>query len=253
MRKPLVAGNWKMNTNGAQAEQLARVLVQRLGKDQQTELAVCPPFPYLTRVGAVLAGSTIALGAQNTHPDTHGAYTGEVSPTMLVDCGCQWVIVGHSERRHLLGESNDFIRRKLVGALAVGLKTILCVGETLFQRRANQTEMIIETQLIGSLEGLSGDKLERIVIAYEPVWAIGTGHNATPDQAEQAHQFIRGWLDGQFGETASQSTRILYGGSVKPENAAGLLSQPNVDGALVGGASLDAEDFAAIATAVPVH
>jgi triosephosphate isomerase len=200
-------------------------------------------------VVGILAGSTIALGAQNTHPDNKGAFTGEVSPTMLVDCGCQWVIIGHSERRHLLNETDDFIRRKLVGALAAGLHTILCVGETLAQRQGNQTEMIIERQLIGSLEGLASESLKRVVVAYEPVWAIGTGHNATPGQAEQVHQFIRRWLDGQFGTEGAQATRILYGGSVKPDNAASLLSQRNVDGALVGGASLNAEDFTPIVLA----
>ena len=251
MRKPFVAGNWKMNTHAAQAEQLAKALVQRLGTQDRVEVAVCPPFPYLMRVRDVLAGSKIALGAQNTHPDTRGAFTGEVSPTMLVDCGCTWVIVGHSERRHLLGESNDFIRRKLIGALAAGLRVILCVGETLAERQVNKTNTVIETQLTGSLEGLPGDKLTRVVIAYEPVWAIGTGHNATPEQAEQVHRFIRRWLDGQFGEAAANATRILYGGSVKPDNAASLMAQPNVDGALVGGASLNADDFTAIVQAAP--
>ncbi len=196
----------------------------------------------------VLAGTSIALGAQNVYPSAKGAYTGEVSPTMLTDCGCTWVIAGHSERRHLLGESDDFIRRKLVEAMAAGLQVILCVGETLAQRNSRQTSTVIETQLVGTLEGLPSD-LHNIVIAYEPVWAIGTGHNATPEQAEEVHAFIRDWLYGQFGEKAAQDTRILYGGSVKPDNAAGLLGKPNVDGALVGGASLIAGDFAAIARA----
>lgn len=249
MRKPFVAGNWKMHTNGAQAEQLARAVVQRLGNEDRVEIAVCPPFPYLTRVAAVLANTRVTLGAQNVYPDVKGAYTGEVSPMMLVDCGCKWVIVGHSERRHLLGETDDFIARKLVESLQAGLHVILCVGETLAQRQANQTETIIEAQLVGSLERLTGDKLARVVIAYEPVWAIGTGHNATPEQAQQVHQFIRRWLDRQFGEKWAQSTRIMYGGSVRPDNAASILAQPDVDGALVGGASLNADDFAAIAQA----
>jgi triosephosphate isomerase (TIM) len=249
MRRPFVAGNWKMNTNGAQAEQLAAALAQRFKGEQPVEIAVCPPFPYLTRVGSVLAGSAIALGAQNLHPDTKGAFTGEVSPTMLVDCGCKWVIVGHSERRHLLGESDNFIRRKLVGALNAGLHVIFCIGETLAQRQANQTEMIIETQLVGGVEGLAKDKLARVVVAYEPVWAIGTGHNATPDQAQQVHHFVRDWLDGQIGAEPAQSMRIVYGGSVKPDNAKNLQSQPDVDGSLVGGASLNADDFTAIVQA----
>lgn len=250
MRRPFVAGNWKMNTTAASAESLATTLVQKIGKENRVEIAVCPPFPYLSCVGAKLAGSTIALGAQNCHPDNKGAFTGEVSPMMLVDSGCKWVIVGHSERRHLLGESDDFIRRKLAGALTAKLQAILCVGETLDQRRSNQTEMVIETQLVGSLEQLPGDQLSKVVIAYEPVWAIGTGQNATPEQAEKVHLFIRGWLDGQFGEEGAQSTRIVYGGSVNTINAAaGLLRQPNVDGGLVGAASLNADDFTAIVQA----
>jgi triosephosphate isomerase len=251
MRKPFVAGNWKMNTTAASAQQLAEALVQKVGKEDRVEVAVCPPFPYLVRVAAALHGSKIALGAQNCHPDNKGAFTGEVSPTMLVDVGCKWVIVGHSERRHLLGETDDFIRRKLVGALNAGLHVIFCVGETLSQRKANETDMIIETQLVGTLEGIAGDKMARVVIAYEPVWAIGTGVNATPDQAEQVHEFIRGWLDGQFGNTAATATRIVYGGSVNPGNAPNLMTQPNVDGALVGGASLVADDFVKIIQAAP--
>jgi triosephosphate isomerase len=249
MRKPFVAGNWKMHTNGAQAEALARAVVEKLGREDRVDVAVCPPFPYLTRVSQVLAGSKILLGAQNTHPDTKGAFTGEVSPAMLVDCGCKWVIIGHSERRHLLGEANDFIRRKLYGALGVGLKVILCVGETLGERKANQTEIVIEQQLAGTLDGLQPDKLSQVVIAYEPVWAIGTGQNATPAQAEQVHQFIRRWLGGHFSDKSGQSMCLLYGGSVKPDNAASLMGQPNVDGALVGGASLEAGDFTAIVQA----
>lgn len=249
MRKPFVAGNWKMNTTAASAESLASALVQKLGNEDRVEIAVCPPFPYLSRVGAKLAGSKIALGAQNCHPDNKGAFTGEVSPMMLVDSGCKWVIVGHSERRHLLGESDDFIRRKLMGAISAKLHAILCVGETLDQRRSNQTETIIEQQLTGSLEQLPGDQLNRVVVAYEPVWAIGTGQTATPEQAEKAHQFIRGWLDGQFGEGGAQATRIVYGGSVNAANAPSLFKQPNVDGGLIGGASLVADDFATIVMA----
>lgn len=250
MRKPFVAGNWKMHTLCAQAEDLAKALVQSLGSEKQIDLAVFPPFPYLMRVGAILKGSAIELGAQNTHPDTEGAYTGEVSPPMLVDCGCSWVIVGHSERRHLLEEDDDFIRRKLTGALNVGLKVILCVGETLAQREAQQTDNVLESQLIGCLEGLATDRLAKVVIAYEPVWAIGTGRTATPDQAEQAHQFIRTWLENQLGPDTANATRILYGGSVNSQNAANLVRQPNVDGALVGGASLKADEFTAIVQAV---
>ncbi len=249
MRKPFVVGNWKMNTNGQQAEQLAKAMVQKLGQEDRVDVAVCPPFPYLTQVAKVLAGSRIALSAQNTHPDTKGAFTGEVSPTMLLDCGCQWVIIGHSERRHLIGEDNEFTRRKLVGALAAGLHCILCVGETLAQRRDNQSETVVETQLDDAMSALPSERLGSMVIAYEPVWAIGTGQNATPEQAQAVHQFIRRWLGDHFGDPASQHTRILYGGSVKPDNAASLMSQPDVDGLLAGGASLIADDFTAIVQA----
>jgi triosephosphate isomerase len=251
MRKPFVAGNWKMNTNGAQAEEIARALVQKIGTADRVDVAVCPPFPYLNRVGAVLSGNKISLGAQNCHPDNKGAFTGEVSPTMLADCGCKWVIVGHSERRHILGETDDFIRKKLVGALGAGLHVILCVGETAAQQREHITESIIETQLVGVLDGLPSEELAKLVVAYEPVWAIGTGVNATPEQAEQIHGFIRDWLDGHFGAKGAHLARILYGGSVNAANAASLLSQGNIDGALVGGASLKVDEFLKIIEAAP--
>lgn len=249
MRTPFAAGNWKMHTTAASARELASALVKSVGQQSDVEVVVCPPFPYLLPVRDVLQGSRIGLGAQNTHPDNKGAFTGETSPTMLSDCGCTWVIIGHSERRHLLGEMDEFIRRKLLGALTANLQVILCVGETLLQRQNNMTEMIIEKQLGGTLDGLAGDKLAKIVLAYEPVWAIGTGVNATPEQAEEVHVFIRNWIASSFGEGIAEGMRILYGGSVNPANAVGLLSQPNVDGVLVGGASLKADDFTAIVNA----
>jgi triosephosphate isomerase len=250
MRTPLIAGNWKMNLNGAQAKQLAQELVDRVGQQDHVEIVVCPPFPYLPRVGAVLAGSKIALGAQNCHFEAKGAYTGEVSPAMLGDCGCKWVILGHSERRGgKLQEKDDFIRKKINGAHAAGLNVILCVGETLAERQDHETQSVVEGQLVGCVEGMAAEKMAHVVIAYEPVWAIGTGHNATPQQAQEVHKFIREWLDDQFGAKIATATRILYGGSVKPDNAASLLSQPDVDGALVGGASLVANDFAGIISA----
>jgi triosephosphate isomerase len=252
MRKPLVAGNWKMNLSGAQAEQLAQALVARVGQVDRVQIVVCPPFPYLLRVRAVLAGSKIALGAQNCHHEAKGAFTGEVSPTMLVDCGCQWVIVGHSERRGgKVQEKDDLIRKKINAAHAAGLHVILCVGETLFERQNNETPSVIENQLVGCLEGMPADKMASVVLAYEPVWAIGTGHNATPQQAQEVQQFIRNWLDDQFGAGLAAATRVLYGGSVKPDNAGSLLTQPDVDGALVGGASLVADDFVGIINAAP--
>jgi triosephosphate isomerase len=249
MRKPFLAGNWKMNLNGVQAKELAAGLVQRLGQVEYADVAVCPPFPYLPRVAAVLTGSRIALGAQNCHAENKGAFTGEVSPAMLVDVGCQWVILGHSERRHLLGETDEFIRKKMAGAQAAGLHVILCVGETLAEREADSTKRIIERQLAGGLTDQTAEKLARVVIAYEPVWAIGTGKNATPEQAEDVHGFIRGWIKDRFGEGAAESLRIQYGGSVNAANAASLLAQPNVDGALVGGASLKVDEFVAIVRA----
>jgi len=246
MRKPFVAGNWKMNLNGAGAEALALEVVRRIGQEARVDVVVCPPFPYLIRVNAVLQGSRIALGAQNVHPEQKGAFTGEVSPPMLSDCGCTWVLVGHSERRHLIGEADDFIHRKVVGALAGGLHVVLCVGETLLQRQEHQTESVVETQLSNGLGRLSTDQLKNVLVAYEPVWAIGTGLTATPDQAERVHEFIRDWLDGYFGPEPARTTRILYGGSVDPQKAPGLMAQPNIDGLLVGGASLKPDDFAAI-------
>jgi triosephosphate isomerase len=243
-RKPFVAGNWKMFTTGATAQQLATAVVQGLGHEDRVTVAVFPPFPYLTRVADALRGSRVALGAQNVYPEKEGAFTGEVSPGMLLDCGCQYVIVGHSERRHVLGESDAFINRKVHAALAAGLRVILCVGETLAQREGNQTEQVLETQLTAGLAGLAD--LDRVGIAYEPVWAIGTGRNATPDQAQQAHAFLRRRVAEQFGEEVAKRLTIQYGGSAKPENVASLLQQPDVDGALVGGASLKPDQFLTI-------
>jgi triosephosphate isomerase len=249
MRKKFVAGNWKMFTTAATGKQLADDIVQRLGAEDRVTVAVCPPFPYLAQIGQVLRGSRVALGAQNVHPEKEGAFTGEVSPTMLLDVGCRYVIVGHSERRHKLGESNGFINRKVKAALAAGLQVILCVGETLEERQANRTETVLNSQLLGCLAGVDAEGLHRLVIAYEPVWAIGTGQNATPAQAQQAHSYIRGQIAAQFGEELARALPIQYGGSVKPDNAASLMGQPDVDGALVGGASLHAEQFVAIVRA----
>jgi triosephosphate isomerase len=249
MRKPFVAGNWKMYTTAATAQQLAATVVQGLGKEDRVTVAICPPFPYLSRVAEVVRGSPVALGAQNLYPEKEGAFTGEVSPTMLVDVGCQYVILGHSERRHKLGENDAFINRKVKAALATALRVILCVGETIEQRQANQTEAVLDSQLAGSLASLSVADMARLVIAYEPVWAIGTGHNATPEQAQQAHTFIRRRIAEKFGEETARVLLIQYGGSVKPDNAATQLRQPDVDGALVGGASLKADQFLAIVRA----
>lgn len=249
MRRMMVAGNWKMNTNRAEALQLASALKAKLAAAGAVQIAICPPFPYLLTVGEVLQGSPIELGAQNLYPETKGAFTGEVSPTMLTDCGVRWVILGHSERRHVIGESNEFIRKKVACALAGGLGVILCIGETLAQRQANQTEKILAEQLSGSLPELAAEQIKPMVIAYEPVWAIGTGVNATPEQAEAAHRFIRSQLQSRFGQEAAQGWRLQYGGSVTAANAMSLLAQPNIDGVLVGGASLKPDDFLAIIAA----
>jgi triosephosphate isomerase len=249
MRKKFVAGNWKMFTNSATARQLAEAVVRGVGGEKRVTVAVCPPAPYLALVGQALKGSDVALGAQNCYPEKEGAFTGEVSPVMLADVGCRYVILGHSERRHKLGENDAFINRKVQAALAAGLQVILCLGETLEERQANRTEAVLDSQLTGSLAGLDAPSLGRIVLAYEPVWAIGTGQNATPEQAQQAHAFIRGRIRQRFGEESASALLIQYGGSVKPDNAASLFGQPDVDGGLIGGASLNADQFLAIVRA----
>ncbi|HEY7330102.1 MAG TPA: triose-phosphate isomerase [Gemmataceae bacterium] len=249
MRKKFVAGNWKMFTTSATARQLATAVVRGLGDEQGVAVAVCPPFPYLPVVGEALKGSRVALGAQNCYHEKEGAFTGEVSPAMLLDVGCRYVILGHSERRHKLGESDAFINRKVRAALATGLEVILCLGETLQERQANHTESVLQTQLNGSLADLDAAALRHIVLAYEPVWAIGTGQNATPQQAQEAHAFIRSQIRRRFGEESASAITIQYGGSVKPDNAAVLFGEPDVDGGLIGGASLNADQFLAIVRA----
>jgi triosephosphate isomerase (TIM) len=249
MRQKFVAGNWKMYTTSATARQLAAAVVKGLGNETRVRVAVCPPAPYLIPVAEVLRGSPVALGAQNAYSEKEGAFTGEVSPVMLADVGCKYVILGHSERRHKLGETDAFINCKVHAALAAGLQVILCLGETLAERQGNRTETVLDTQLNGSLAGLDAVGFAKVVLAYEPVWAIGTGQNATPEQAQQAHAFIRSRIAAKFGDAAAKGVVIQYGGSVKPDNARDLLKQPDVDGALVGGASLQAEQFLAIARA----
>jgi triosephosphate isomerase len=249
MRKKFVAGNWKMYTNAASARQLAAAVVQGLGDEKRVAVAVCPPAPYLPLVAEILKGSAVVLGAQNCYHEEEGAFTGEISPAMLVDVGCRYVILGHSERRHKLGETDAFINRKVRAALACGLEVILCLGETLEERQTHRTESVLDSQLNGSLAGLDAAALRHVVLAYEPVWAIGTGQNATPEQAQQAHTFIRGRIRERFGEESAAALRIQYGGSVKPDCAASLFAQPDVDGGLIGGASLNAESFLAIVRA----
>ena len=253
IRQKFIVGNWKMHTTAADATRLAKAILDGIsimsGKDR-VSVAVCPPFPYLALVGEILKGSCVALGAQNLYPEMGGAFTGEVSPTMLLDLGCKYVILGHSERRRILGESDAFINQKVRAALTAGLDVILCVGETLDQRNSGQTEAMLDRQLTQGLADVSFGVLNRVTIAYEPLWAIGNlGHHATPQQAQDAHALIRRRVGQMFGEKSAQTLVIQYGGSVKPENAAALLGRPGVDGALIGGASLDAGQFLSIVRA----
>ncbi|MEM6473111.1 MAG: triose-phosphate isomerase [Planctomycetota bacterium] len=245
-RRTIIAGNWKMNTRADDAAALAEGVSKAVGENPAVEVAVCPPAVYLGRVSDVLAGSAVGLGAQNLYPADDGAYTGEVNAAMLTDSGCRYVILGHSERRAILGETNDQVSEKLAAALAGNLVPIVCVGETLEDREAGKTESVVKEQLKGSLAGLDEMRAPGVVIAYEPVWAIGTGKTATPEQAEEVHAFIRGLLGELFTPEIAAQIRIQYGGSVKPGNAKELLGQANIDGALVGGASLKVEDFVAI-------
>jgi len=250
-RRPFIAGNWKMNLDRAAAVQLARAIAARAGEAPHVELAVCPPFVYLEAVAAIVKGTPVALGAQNMYFEKSGAFTGEVSAGMLLDLGCKYVILGHSERRHVLGETDLLVNKKTLAALSAGLSPIVCVGETLAEREAGKTSDVIRRQFDGSLAGLSAEQIARVTIAYEPVWAIGTGKVATTAQAEEVHIGLRRLLAERYNSAVAQSVRIQYGGSVKPENAAELLACENIDGALVGGASLKADDFLAIAAASP--
>jgi triosephosphate isomerase len=255
MRQKFIAGNWKMNINSATAPALIKGVVDGLGGlgglgQVKVRLAVCPPFPYLSLVAGAIKGLPVALGAQNCAEKAEGAYTGEVSARMLVDVGCQFVILGHSERRQYFKEDDGLINRKLQLALTEGLEVILCIGETLDERKAEKTEKVLDTQLTACLTNVTAGQLAKIVIAYEPVWAIGTGLNATPQQAQDAHAFIRRRVGQLVNADAAEKLIIQYGGSVKPDNAASLLTQPDVDGALVGGASLKPGDFLAIVKAV---
>jgi len=260
MRRPFVAGNWKMNTDLAAGRELAIGLRSALNPHPPgVDVAVCPPFPYLAAIAESIRGSSIQLGAQNMYFETNGAFTGEVSGPMLRDVGCAFCILGHSERRHTIGsvgpggavhgEDDALINRKLKAAFAHGLTPILCVGETLAERESNQTERVLDRQVRGGFAGVPAIQAARTVVAYEPVWAIGTGRNATPAQAQEAHAFIRRLIETLYDAYTAADLRLLYGGSVKASNAAELIGQPDVDGALVGGASLNAGDFAAIVQA----
>jgi triosephosphate isomerase len=248
-RRYLIAGNWKMNKTVAEGVALARDLRAQAVAAGAAELVVCPPFTTLAAVAAELRGSSIAVGAQNVHWEASGAFTGEVSGAMLHDIPVTHVIVGHSERRQFFGETDGTVNRRLKAALGAGLVPIVCVGETRAEREAGQTAAVVRRQVEAGLAGLTAETMATVVIAYEPVWAIGTGLNATPDQAQEVHAQIRALLAAGFGAGVAAATRILYGGSVKGDNATALLGQPDIDGALVGGASLKAADFLAIAAA----
>ncbi len=249
MRTPLIAGNWKMHKDHRQATDLVRELDSLLADLEGVEVAVCPPFTALGEVSRLLEelSSRIVLGAQDVYPAKEGAFTGEISPGMLKALGVRYVIVGHSERREILGEDDDFIAAKVRAVMDEGMVPILCVGETLEEREDGRALSKVEGQLQKDLAPVRAEEISGLVVAYEPVWAIGTGRTATPDDAQEMNAFIRSWLAERYGEENASEVRILYGGSVKPDNAAELMAMPDIDGALVGGASLKATDFAAIA------
>jgi len=248
MRKPFVAGNWKMNMNSQTSVELVKRIAYGSVEmaDQSVTVAVCPPFVYLQAVAKALSSSNIAVGAQDMYFESDGAFTGEISALMLKDVGCSYCICGHSERRHVIGESDELINKKVTAAIGGGLLPILCVGELLEEREASRTNEVVTRHVKKGLAGLNAEKLQAVTIAYEPVWAIGTGLTATPDQAQEMHDFIRKLLGQMYNEKLAEEIRILYGGSVKPNNAADLMSQKDIDGLLVGGASLKADDFLAI-------
>src|ERR1041385_1433483 len=245
-RKLIIAGNWKMNKTVAEALDLVRALKLELANIKEVDIVVCPPFTALSEVSHAILDSNIRLGAQNMSEHHVGAYTGEIAAVMLKEFSVRYVILGHSERRQYQKESDALIAKKALAAHGASLKPIVCVGETLAERESGQTEKVLETQVRGSLAGLTKEQMNETIIAYEPVWAIGTGKTATAAQAQEAHAFIRGVLGKMFDETVDRRARIQYGGSVKPSNARELMSQPDVDGALVGGASLEARSFGEI-------
>jgi triosephosphate isomerase len=242
-RKPLIAGNWKMYKTPDQAAETARQLVRGIGSVTDVDIMIAPTFIALAAVYASIKNSPIALGAQNLYWQDEGAYTGEISAPMLKSVGCRYCIIGHSERRQYFAETDETVNKKIKAAIKAGLQPIFCVGETEKERESGQTLSILDKQIKKGLEGLVLEQLDLLIIAYEPVWAIGTGKTATDDQAQEVHQFIRSLVKNNFGQALSDSVRILYGGSVKPDNIASLMAMPDIDGALVGGASLSAESF----------
>lgn len=247
MRKQVIAGNWKMNKDLSEAKELISSIVEALkGKNLTREVIVCPPFTNLQEASGLIKGSQIKLGAQNLYFEESGAFTGEISASMLKSAGCEYVIIGHSERRGIFGESNELINKKMHKALSSGLKPILCVGESLEQRESGVMQKVIEEEIRTAFEGVSKEELKNVIVAYEPIWAIGTGKTATPEQAQEVHAFIREVVASIYGKDLAEELVIQYGGSVKPSNAALLLSKEDIDGALVGGACLTAKDFSGI-------
>lgn len=247
-RKLIVAGNWKMNKTIAEAKDLVQDLIRDLSQVKEIDIVVCPPFTALSEVSKLVMNGNIRLGAQNMSEQNVGAYTGEIAAVMLKEFSTRYVILGHSERRQYQKESDALVAAKAAAAHAGSLKPIVCVGETLEEREANQTETVVGTQLRGSLAGLTPEQVQETIIAYEPVWAIGTGRTASPEQAQEVHAFIRSQLASIAGQEVARKVRIQYGGSVKPSNARELMGQPDIDGALVGGASLEARSFSEIIT-----
>jgi triosephosphate isomerase len=248
-RKKLIAGNWKMNKTSAEAAELAREIVGAIGQRPDVDVLICPPFTALESVAKIVDGSAVKLGGQNMHHEANGAFTGEISAPMLRAFFATHVILGHSERRTLFGETDAFINKKVLAALKNQLRPILCVGETLAEREAGATLKVVQTQVEACLSGIGKDQATNVVIAYEPVWAIGTGRNATADQAQEVHAFIRGLLTKLVGAQSSGRIRILYGGSMKPANAPELLAQNDIDGGLIGGASLETRSFVELVNA----
>lgn len=246
MRTPLMAGNWKMYKTVEQTSDFFQQFGELVSKTTGRDIVLCPPFLSVAAAIAATQGSRVEIGGQNLHWAKEGAYTGEVSGPMLAAAGVKWVLVGHSERRQYFGETNETVLKRTVAALEAGLNPIVCVGERLEEREAERTDAVLEEQFRDGISGLTAEQLSRIAIAYEPVWAIGTGKTATPEIAQAAHAHLRSLVKSKYGEAAASTARILYGGSVKPDNAKVLMSQPDIDGVLVGGASLEAGSFASI-------
>ena len=242
-KKYFIAGNWKMNKTPEEGAKLASEIASIVSKDASVDVVICPTFTALDRVSQAIEGSAVKLGAQNLYPKTSGAYTGEISPEMLREVFAKFVILGHSERREYFGESDAFVNEKVKFSLENLINPILCIGETLEQREADETLEVVKTQLLGGLVGVEGSQMGSVVVAYEPVWAIGTGKTATPKMAQEVHGSIRALLNEQYGDAVGEKVRILYGGSMKPANAEELLSQKDIDGGLIGGAALDSNSF----------